>query len=285
VCGLAAEHVKVAFSGEGGDELFGGYRTYVANQLAERIGGIAALAEPIVNRLPAASAAGRLPDRAKRFTRAAALPAVERHAAWTEVLSDDARAELLTPSSRGHGDPLDAYRQRYAETQAADDLARFQDVDLGLYLADDLLVKTDRMSMAHSLEVRVPFLDSAVADFALSLPPRMKVRGFQKKRILRRAAAPLLPEAILKARKRGFSIPAARWFRGELEPYAREILSDDSVRAQGYFEPKAVSSLLDQHVSGRHDLSRQIWGLMSFALWHERYASSNVAPDALSARR
>jgi asparagine synthase (glutamine-hydrolysing) len=124
--------------------------------------------------------------------------------------------------------------------------------------------------MVHGLEARVPFLDPVVAELALSLPTSLKVRGLAKKRLLRRAATPLIPREIITARKRGFSIPAAAWLRGELQPFAREVLSPERVRAQGYFEPAAVTALLDEHVARRQDHSRQLWGLMSFSLWAEQ---------------
>jgi len=273
---LAARHVKVGLSGEGGDELFGGYYTYVADLLAPRVGRLAAAARPLVERLPSSPAKASFDYRAKRFVRAVDLPPLERHLAWKEIFSAEARAEILAPGRRGSSDPLDVYRARYAETDGAEPLARLQDVDLGIYLADDLLVKTDRASMAHSLEARVPFLDEVVAGFALSLPTNLKVRGLQKKRILRRAAAPLLPRSLLYRRKRGFSIPAASWLRGELEPFAREVLSPDQVRRHGYFRPETVTRLLDDHVAGREDLSRQLWGLLSFTLWCEQ-ASARTA--------
>ena len=111
------------------------------------------------------------------------------------------------------------------------------------------------------------FLDAHVADLALRLPTRQKVRGFDKKRLLRKAVEPLLPREVVHGRKRGFSIPAAAWLRGELEPFARETLAPDVVRRQGYFRPEAVTRVLEDHVAGREDLSRQLWGLMSFMLW------------------
>jgi asparagine synthase (glutamine-hydrolysing) len=123
------------------------------------------------------------------------------------------------------------------------------------------------MSMAHSLELRVPFLDPVVAELALALPPAARVRGFGKKRLLRSAVEPLVGREIARGRKKGFSIPAAAWLRGELEPFAREVLSAERVRSQGYFEPAAVSRLIDEHVGRREDHSRQLWGLMSFSLW------------------
>ncbi len=266
---LAAEHVKVALSGEGGDELFGGYYTYAADLLADRVAPLARLARPLVERLPSSSAKASFDYKAKRFVRAAHLPPLERHHGWKEIFSPDARAELMGRPAAF--DPVEIYRERYAETAGADPLARLQDVDFGIYLVDDLLVKTDRASMAHSLEARVPFLDSVVTNFAFGLPAKQKVRGLSKKVLLRKAAAPLLPREIVHGRKRGFSIPAAAWLRGELEPFARATLSPDTLRSQGFFQPAPVTRLLDEHVAGAEDWSRQLWGLLSFTLWYERH--------------
>jgi asparagine synthase (glutamine-hydrolysing) len=276
---LAAGHVKVALSGEGGDELFGGYYTYVADTLAPRIGWLASAARPVVERLPSSSAKASFDYKAKRFARAAHLPALERHHAWKEIFSPDARGALLD-GRRGELDPLDVYRARYAETEGAEELARLQDVDTGIYLVDDLLVKTDRASMAHSLEARVPFCDPVVAELALALPRSMRVRGFAKKRLLRKAVAPLVPREIAQGRKQGFSIPAAAWLRGDLEPFARDVLSPEALARQGFFDPATVSALIATHVSRRDDLSRQLWGLLAFALWFERYGvrAENRAP-------
>jgi asparagine synthase (glutamine-hydrolysing) len=274
---LAAEDVKVALSGEGGDELFGGYYTYVADLLAERAGGLAGLARPLVERLPTSTARASFDYKAKRFVRGAQLPPLERHHAWKEIFSADARAEL---TGRRHGfDPVDLYRERFAETDGAELLARLQDVDRTIYLVDDLLVKTDRASMAHSLEARVPFLDPVVTNFALALPARHRVHGLRKKVLLRKAVAPLVPGRIVRGKKRGFSIPAAAWLRGELEPFARETLSADTLRRQGFFRPEAVTKLIDRHVAGKEDLSRQLWGLLAFTLWHERHVERE--PQAL----
>jgi asparagine synthase (glutamine-hydrolysing) len=275
---LAAQDVKVALSGEGGDELFGGYYTYVADQLALRAGGVARLARPLVERLPTSTARASFDYKAKRFVRGAHLPPLERHHAWKEIFSPDARAEL---TGRRHGfDPVDLYRARFAETEGAEPLARLQDVDLGIYLVDDLLVKTDRASMAHSLEARLPFLDPAVTNFAAALPAKHRVHGLRKKVLLRKAVAPLVPNEIVRGKKRGFSIPAAAWLRGELEPFARETLSPETLRRQGLFRPEAVTALLDRHVAGKEDLSRQLWGLLAFTLWHEHHVEREPAPLA-----
>jgi asparagine synthase (glutamine-hydrolysing) len=273
---LAAEDVKVALSGEGGDELFGGYYTYAADLLALRVGGLARFVRPLVERLPSSSAKASFDYKAKRFVRGAHLPPLDRHHAWKEIFSADARAELR--GRRSSFDPVDLLRARFAETERADLLARLQDVDLGLYLVDDLLVKTDRASMAHSLEARVPYLDPVVTNLALALPSRLKVRGLKKKVLLRRAAAPLLPRRIVTGKKRGFSIPAAAWLRGELEPFARDVLSRETLARQGYFDAGVVRGLIDEHVTGKEDLSRQLWGLIAFTLWHERHVEREPRP-------
>ncbi|HZS24496.1 MAG TPA: asparagine synthase (glutamine-hydrolyzing) [Gaiellaceae bacterium] len=250
---LAAADVKVALAGEGGDELFGGYDVYTAHALAR----VAAPAAPLLARVPSA--------RAQRFARGAALPALERHLVWKRMFTPEARADLLRV--RGD-DPLGRYRSRWDESAHADDLARVFDLDVGTYLADELLVKADRASMAHSLEVRVPFLDTPLAAFALALPSRLKVSARGKKRLLRQALAPILPAEILSAPKHGFTLPASRWLRGELEPFARETLARD----RGLLEPAVGLRLLDDHVARRHDRWKELWTLLSFCVWFDRYA-------------
>jgi asparagine synthase (glutamine-hydrolysing) len=277
---LASGTVKVVLSGEGGDELFGGYYTYVADRLAPRVGRAAPFLRPLVELLPSSSEKVSFDYKAKRFVRAAHLPPVERHHAWKEIFSPDAQEQLL--SSSRTTDPLDVYRARYAETEGAEELARLQDLDLGIYLVDDLLVKTDRASMAHSLETRVPFLDPAVAELALALETRKKVRGFSKKRLLRRAAAPLIPREIIRGRKQGFSIPVAAWLRGDLASFARDVLTRETIERQGYLDAGAVTRMLEEHISGKEDLSRQIWGLLSFTLWFDRYAREPASAGAVT---
>jgi asparagine synthase (glutamine-hydrolysing) len=278
---LAARHVKVALSGEGGDELFGGYYTYAADLLADRFAPLARLARPAVERLPTSTSKASFDYKAKRFVRAAHLPPLERHHGWKEIFSADARTELTGRSATF--DPVDVYRARYRETEGADQLARLQDIDFGIYLMDDLLVKTDRASMAHSLEARVPFLDPVVTNFAFALPTKHKVRGLSKKVLLRKAVAPLLPHEVVHGRKRGFSIPAAAWLRGDLAPFARATLSAETVRRQGFFRPDAVTRLIDDHVAGAEDRSRQLWGLLAFTLWYERHVEQE--PPHLSSGR
>jgi asparagine synthase (glutamine-hydrolysing) len=275
---LAAEHVKVVLSGEGGDELFGGYETYVADLLAARSGRAARLVAPLARALPSSDRRVSVDYRLKRFVRGAHLAPLERHHAWKEIFDRHTRRALLRIEA---ADPLARYRGRWAETAGAEPLARLQDVDLGVYLVDDLLVKTDRMSMVHSLEARVPFLDREVAQLALALPTSLKVSGPRTKRLLRHAVAPLLPRTIVRARKRGFSIPGAAWLRGPLVPFAREVLAPERTRAQGVFDARMVTATLDAHVARREDLSRQLWGLICFSLWLDSATAPQPAAPAL----
>src|SRR3954454_18805997 len=265
---LAAADVKVALSGEGGDELFGGYYPYAAALRAQRAGGLARLARPLVERLPSSSARASFDYKAKRFVRAAHLPPRERHDRGKELFAPDDRARRT--GRRSEFDPVDLLRARFEETEGAELLGRLQDVDFGIYLPDDLLTKTDRASMAHSLEARVPFLDPVVTNFAFTLPASQRVRGLRKKVLLRKSVAPLVPDQIIRGKKRGFSIPAAAWLRGELEPFARDTLCAETLHRQGFFRPEVVRSLIDRHVAGEEDLSRRLWGLLAFTRWHER---------------
>jgi asparagine synthase (glutamine-hydrolysing) len=274
---LARQKVKVALSGEGGDELFGGYNYYVGHLLAPRLKRLARLARPVVDRVPTSSrAASTLDWQAKRFVRGAHLPPLERHYAWKSVFSPAERRSVLRRECRGSLDPLALLQRRDAHEKHVDGLTRVVDLDLGIFLVDDMLVKTDRASMAHSLETRVPILDTVVAELGLALPHHLKVRGLAKKRLLRRAVAPLLPEPILHGKKRGFSIPLAAWLQGELQPFVRDVLSPENVRRQGFFEADGVRSLVDDHVAGRADQSRKIWALLAFSLWFDRYVSPSA---------
>lgn len=275
---LARRHVKVALSGEGGDELFGGYNYYVGHVLAHRFAPAARLVRPLVERLPTSTAkASSLDWRAKRWARAARLSPLERHCAWKSVFTPEERHVLVCPERRTSFDPLAILRPHYAASDGAEDLARMMGIDIAVFMVDDMLVKTDRASMAHSLEARLPILDPVVAELALALPSRLKVCGLAKKRLLRQAVAPLLPREILQGKKRGFSAPIGAWLRAELQPLLRDVLSPANVERQAFFRAEVVSRLIDQHAAGTHDNSRKIWSLLTFSLWFDRYAGGALS--------
>ena len=265
-------------SGEGGDELFGGYNFYAGHALAARAKPLVPLARPLVERLPTStSKASTLDWQAKRFVSGAQLGPIERHAVWKSVFTPQERAGIVRDAWTTDADPVDLLRARYAETEGAEMLARIMDVDLGVFLVDDMLVKTDRATMANSLEGRVPLLDPAIVDFAMTVPTRHKVRGLAKKRLMRRAVEPILPEEILKGAKRGFVMPLAAWLRGPLRPLMLDTLGGETLERQGLFEAAPVRALIDDHLAGRADQSRKLWALLIASLWLDRYGPGAAA--------
>ena len=285
----ASQEVKAVLSGEGGDELLGGYQTYVADRLPPSALTLAAKTAALLSAIPSSSARLSLDYRLARLARGAGLGAVERHHAWKEILPMSTRREVAALSGVPR-DPLDAYRARYAESAGAEPLARLQDLDAGTFLADDLLLQADRMGMAHGLEIRVPFIDPGVTELALALRTGDKLRGLRTKVLLREAMAADLPRAVIRGEKRGFVAPAAAWLRGPLLPLAREILGKAQLSRQALLNPEPVAALLARHIARREDLSRQLWALMSLTLWHDevlhapRAACDPLEPVAAAAQ-
>ena len=293
---LARRHVKVVLCGEGGDEILAGYETYRARRFAalyarlpRAIGGW--LVPGIVGRLPVSHARASFDYKAKKFVAGAYLPPAAGHLWWMTMMAEDVKAALY---ANGHGggngngrslDPtLRLYEALYRESDG-DDLDRLQYIDTTLYLPGDLLAKSDRMSMAHSLEARVPFLDRAVVELARRIPPRLRLRHLRTKYMLRRAMAGRLPEPILRQRKLGFNVPLAGWLAGALRDFAHDVLAPSRLRRQGLLDAEAVGRLLSEHVRHEKDHSRAIWALLFLVVWHDEIVSgSRPAAAALSPR-
>ncbi|MBI3967635.1 MAG: asparagine synthase (glutamine-hydrolyzing) [Chloroflexi bacterium] len=286
VAELAASHVKVALSGEGGDEVFGGYYTYQADRLAalyRRLPSLVGrrLLPALVELLPASDQKASFDFKLKRFVAGGALPPLPAHYTWKAFLDEDAKRRLYRPAL---GNPLvdcgdapvrptlELFRRVYDGYPGPDVLNRLLYVDLQVQLVDDMLTKVDRMSMAHSLEVRVPLLDPRLVEHMAELPSDLKVWGLSLKYLLKRAAARVLPREILTRRKAGFHVPIAKWLKGELADLVDEQLGPRTLVRQGVFDPKLVGELLTAHRSGRRDHSRNIWSLLMFGLWYDRYA-------------
>jgi asparagine synthase (glutamine-hydrolysing) len=284
---LAREHVTVALSGDGGDELFGGYDAYQAQALAMRFAWMSDTLLPaaaaVAAALPPTEKKKGLVNKFKRFTLGATqAPADLGHYRWMVYLSPRAKQRLYTPALRQALTQSDVY------APVRDALARFGHddltnrqfyVDLSLYLADDILVKVDRMSMATSLETRAPFLDADVMELAFSMPGHFKIRptgggagaGVERKWILKQAMRGTLPERILMRRKEGFSIPMKNWLRRELQPLMRSLLAPERVAARGLFDPAEVSRLLEDHVAGRENYAHTLFPLMVFERWCQEH--------------
>ena len=280
--GVTREKVTVALGGDGADELWAGYEHYIGFKLAERYNALPAalrrgLVEPLARLLP--SSAGYINPRlaVATFLRAAAAPAWQRVQTMLTALGPDTQAALLSPALREQAPDLLAPENLFAPTrqayehwqppQAATPLARAFHVYVRQFLLDDILVKVDRCSMLHSLEVRAPFLDKDVAAFAARLPVRYRLHGCKRKWLLKKAFADLLPKEILHRNKRGFQIPVAQWLRGRLRPLMEDLLAPDTLTAQGLFNPTAVRGLMDAHLSGKADLRKPLWTLLVFQLW------------------
>ncbi|HXG89003.1 MAG TPA: asparagine synthase (glutamine-hydrolyzing) [Vicinamibacterales bacterium] len=276
---LAREHVTVALSGDGGDELFGGYDAYQAQEMASRLAwaGDALLpaAAAVAAVLPPTEKKKGVVNKFKRFTLGATqAPADLGHYRWMVYLGARAKGRLYGPAMQDALTRSDVYqpvRAALARYGHNDLLNRQLYTDLSLYLADDILVKVDRMSMATSLETRAPFLDVDVMELAFSMGGRLKIRDGERKWVLKRALRGVLPERILMRKKEGFSIPMKNWLRRELEPLMRALLSPERVATRGLFEPAEVSRLIDDHVAGRENHAHTLFPLMVFERWCEAH--------------
>ena len=272
---LAREHVKVVLSGDGGDELFGGYDAYQAQALAAKLGWMGDALMPalagVASALPPTGKKKGLVNKVKRFSAGAATaPADLGHYRWMVYLSARDKARLYSGGLRDALASNDVYapvRDALGRFSQDDVLNRQLYADLSLYLADDILVKVDRMSMATSLETRAPFLDADLMELAFSMPGHLKIRNGERKWILKRAMRDLLPDAILNRKKEGFSIPMKNWLRRELQPLMRELLSRERMQRRGLFDPEVVSQLVDDHVNGRENHAHTLFPLMVFERW------------------
>jgi asparagine synthase (glutamine-hydrolysing) len=283
---MTRHHVTVALSGLGGDELAAGYERYRGALLADRARWVPGwlrngLVRPLVEQLPDSRRGSHLSGRLKRFFRTVDLDFDDRYLALISAFQGPERHALLDPEMRRQialDEPRELFRAAVAPAAAADPLHRALFADLKLYLPGDLLTLTDRMSMAHSLEVRVPFLDHRLLEFTATVPANLKLRGMERKHILKRAVADLLPPEVLNRRKMGFSVPLTVWFRTELRPFLEDVLGEAAIRDAGVFHYPAVRRVLDDHFARRANYDNQIWGLLSFMLWHRDYITGS-APE------
>lgn len=283
---LAREKVTVALSGQGADELLAGYRKYIADKIS-----------PYYQMLPSRFRHGLLIPLARKIPRAALVKkAVEalsesgladRYIRSSAVFSDTMKSKLVSPvfhdirSEHFLAEIVDNY---LAETKSEDSLTKMLYLDIKLPLADDLLTYFDKISMANSLEVRVPFMDHKLVEFCAALPPNLKLRGLTTKYLLRKSMAPRLPIETMRKKKIGFFAHGADgWMRNEMKEYVYETLLDPSSLSRGYFEPKATESLLNEHMAGRQNFGRQIFSLLLLEIWHRVFLDQTMTPDSLPA--
>jgi asparagine synthase (glutamine-hydrolysing) len=272
------KHVTVALGGDGGDELFAGYPMYYAHGVAAKYNAIpafirSALIEPVVNALPVSTNNLSFDYKAKRFIRAARFDDVTRHHSWFGSFSREQHEKLFTHDVIDATD-ADIYRGVRELVNASDAksiVERMQYADINFYLAEDILTKVDRAAMAVSLETRAPFLDPRVGQFAASIPAEYKLKGKSGKVILKEAMKDLLPHDILHRPKKGFGIPIAEWLKGRLNPLMHDMLAPERLRSQGLFNPDCVANLIREHESGAASHHKELWTLLVFQLWFERF--------------
>lgn len=275
------KHVTVALGGDGGDELFAGYPMYAGHRWAEIYKRVPVvlrrgLVEPMVRLLPVKTKNLSLDYKALRFITGAKYDTVARHHVWFGSFTPEEQEQLLTPEALAASDSeIYADARAIAEECNNDDLViRMQSVDTRLYLAEDILTKVDRASMAVSLEVRAPFLDPRVAEFAASLPCNYKLRGLKTKYILKKAVRDMLPAFVTRRGKKGFGVPVAEWLKEKLRPLARDLLSPERVRRAGVFNADYVARLQDEHERGIANHRKLLWTLLMFELWHESFVET-----------
>ena len=275
------KHVTVALGGDGGDELFAGYPMYSGHRWAEIYARIPRLLrsgviEPLIGLLPVKTKNLSLDYKATRFVTGARYDPVVRHHVWFGSFTPEQQEALLTPEVL-HGTDGDIYldaRRMLLECESSNVIKQMQSLDTQLYLAEDILTKVDRASMAVSLEVRAPFLDPRVAEFAASLPASYKLHGGKTKYILKRAVSDLLPPFVARRGKKGFGVPVAKWLKENLRPLARDLLSPERVRRAGVFNSDYVTRLQDEHERGVANHRKLLWTLLMFELWHESFVET-----------
>jgi asparagine synthase (glutamine-hydrolysing) len=278
---FARNHIKVALSGEGSDELFGGYPMHIGARLAEYYLRVPrflrrhffARLQPF---LPFSSSAVPMGLFLRRFLAHVDKEPALRHQIWFGMFAPDELNKLFSPEFEccaGRGEPIFAPLDRVRQGALFEDaLAQVMYLDFRLYLEDDLLVKVDRASMACSLELRTPYLDHRLIEFAAGLGSALKVPSFQLKYLLKKAVSIWLPHRIVYRQKRGFSVPVAEWMRGELRPWLDETLGEEKLKRNGLFNVAFVRHLLEEHWARRADHRRLLWPLFCFQLWYDRWA-------------
>jgi len=268
---MSRKHVTVALSGEGADELFGGYNTYLADRYSRALRrwpySARSLGASLLAHWPTSDEKISLGYKLKRFFNGSLLNADAAHLYWNGTFSEPQKREFYLAANGTHLEEL------FSELDSGNTgyLNRFLAFDQLNYLPDDILYKCDRMSMAHSLEVRVPFLDHRIIEFAASLPQQMKVRGSTLKFVLRELMEDKLPAEVLTRRKEGLDIPAHEWMRGVLRPLLLDSITQEAVEATGLFRWSYLERLIADHLARRIDAGYHLWGLMTLFLWMKRW--------------
>ncbi|HYG81801.1 MAG TPA: asparagine synthase C-terminal domain-containing protein, partial [Pyrinomonadaceae bacterium] len=282
----ARETLTVMLSGMGGDEVFAGYPRQMAMRLASALDPVPGLIRRPLMKTVATVLPGGLPGKltaplrnAKKFARSAALDFENRYLGYGTYFTDEAKERLYSDALREETRGLDAYqyhRRYFGRVRRAAPLNQLLYVDLKTFLPCLNLTTTDKTSMAANLEVRVPFLNYELVELAARMPPDLKLRGLKRKYILKRAAETLLPKEIVWRKKAGFGAPIRSWLRGPLRPMVEDLLSEETLRRRGLFDPREVRRIIDANLSGREDYNLQVFQLLTLELWQRTFIDSRT---------
>ena len=277
---FARQRVTMVLSGDGADDILAGYETHQAYYAHRAYRAVPRLLRqgvirPLIDALPASYRKVSTETKLKRFVAAADLDWQSAHASWRMIFPPDERARLLAPVAGRPGasaDATDLYKRWFARTNALDPLNQMLYVDTRVYLPADMLVKIDRMTMAHGLEAREPYLDYRVVELSARMPTSLKLHRLRhKKHILKQTLRGRVPDEVLFRKKQGFNVPKALWLHHGLRDFATEVLSSARVKATNVLEPSVVTGVLDAHFSGRADRSHEIWSLLVLSLWFDQF--------------
>ena len=278
---LASKSVKVVLSGDGGDELFAGYDKYLVEERERGHTPLPALARSVLGKIGRTMPAGM---RGRNFLRHKALAGAERYLDSCTLFRRDDLKKLFQPDAFELLAPYEPWRPKAASMGSGNSnwLSGLQRLDVKNYLPLDILTKVDRMSMAHSIETRVPLLDHKLVEFAATIPPEMNLRDGTTKYVLKQAMRGILPDGIIDRPKHGFAVPLGYWFRGKLGAYVRDLLLGESARRRGLFNSRYIEGLVAQHERGRN-LDLQLWTLISFELWARVFLDRKACGQARAA--
>ncbi len=275
------QHVTVALGGDGGDELFAGYPTYLAHKLARYYGRFLGVFHPTIvrlaNLLPVSDDNISFDFKVKKFLSGIGYPNGIRNSVWLGSFPFEENEKALSPEfhqhfSRDHlVEEISSYGEEYPD---ADRITKLQYLDMRLYLQESILVKVDRASMACSLEIRAPFLDHELVEFVMSLPSTFKLKGLTSKYILKKAMKNRLPQEIISRPKKGFGVPVAKWVKGPLKGLFEDFLSPNRIRREGFLNSEYVTTLFQDHLLKKRDNRKQLWTLLVWELWVNRYQPS-----------
>lgn len=270
VAKLARQHVKMVLTGEGGDELFAGYARYAGERYSK---WFSHLPSPVTKAIRTISKSLPGLRRGKIAINALTiLDEAQRYSNWFPMFRDDAKEQLLTEQFANlRAGAASIFAGHLSDCDATEPVDRMLYVDSKLWLPDYLLLRGDKLTMANSLEARVPLLDHKLVEFAAALPASMKLRGSQRKYLLKQVARRILPAEIIDRKKQGFPIPIERWLRKEAKPLMQDLLSTETLTRRGMFEPKVVERLQREHSTGYADHSTELWGLMSLEMWTRKF--------------